>query len=422
MSGPSAPPVRTASDASWWWPLDPRRSLRARAAFGAGVAALALTLLASWGVARILRGQVRDDVGARLEALAAETADKLDRALSERYRELEFTAAVGPLRAPDATGDERRRLLESVREKSSDYAWIGLTNARGTVVTAAGHALEGADVRARDWFRTGQNKPYLGDVRDAPELPATPEDTPSGMPRRVLDISLPVMAANGQLVGVLAAQVNWTTLAPEIVASALPLAVRRERIGLTIYSARREVLLDSGGSGWSEPFEAPDLPDRSKLRGFLLEDTANGAAFITGYARSRGLRDFHGLGWLVTVRQPVEVAFAAAQAWQRQILEAGLAATLAAAAIGWVLASRLTRRLRVLGAAAERIRQGDVLAVMPLPRDQGELSAACGALGAMVDEFRQRQDALETQNLQLQARLAAQTRPTGGKEQGPGTK
>ena len=383
---------------------------------------LAFTLLASWGVARILRDQTRDHVGARLEALASETADKLDRALSERYRELEFAAAIGPLRAPDATLDERRRLLESVREKSSDYAWIGLADAHGTVTAAAGRVLEGAPVRVRDWFRTGQNKPYLGDVRDAPELPATSEDAPAGMPRRVLDISLPVPAANGQLVGVLGAQINWTTLAPEIVASALPLAVRRERIGLTIYSARREVLLDSGGSGWTEPFEAPDLPDRSRLRGFLLENTANGASFVTGYARSRGLRDFHGLGWLVTVRQPLEAAFAPARTWQRQILEAGLAATLAAAAMGWVLASRLTQRLRVIGAAAERIRQGDVLTVMPLPRDQGELSATSAALGAMVDEFRQQQDALEAENLRLQAKLAAQARPMGEKEQESGNK
>ena len=398
-----APSARAETEASWWWPFDPRRSLRARAALGAGMVTLALALLASWGIARILHEQIRDHVGARLEALAAETADKLDRALSERYRELEFTAALAPLRAPGATAEERRHLLESVREKSSDYAWIGLADAHGTVGTATGHVLEGADVRVRDWFRIGQNKPYLGDVRDAPELPAA-DDVPAGTSRRVLDISLPVLAANGQLIGVLGAQVNWATLAPEIVASVLPLAVRRERIGLTIYSARREVLLDSGGSGWSEPFEAPDLPDRSKLRGFLLEDTANGASFVTGYARSRGLRDFHGLGWLVAVRQPVDQVFAPARTWQRQILEAGLAATLAAAAIGWLLASRLTHRLRVIGAAADRIRQGDVLTVMPLPRDRGELSATCGALGAMVDEFRQRQEALETENLRLQAR------------------
>lgn len=409
---PSASSTRAETEASWWWPLDPRRSLRARAAFGAGVVTLTLTLLASWGAARLLRGQVRDHVGARLEALASETADKLDRALSERYRELEFTVALGPLRAPGATADERQRLLESVREKSSDYAWIGLTDSHGTVISATGQLLEGADVRVRDWFRTGQNKPYLGDVRDAPELPATPDDASAGTSHRVLDISLPVLAANGQLIGVLGAQVNWATLAPEIVASALPLAVRRERIGLTIYSASRQVLLDSGGSGWSEPFEAPDLPDRTRLRGFLLEDTANGVSFVTGYARSRGQRDFHGLGWLIAVRQPVEQAFASARAWQRQILEAGLAATLAATAIGWVLASRLTRRLRVIAASADRIRQGDVLTVMPLPRDRGELSATCGALGAMVDEFRQRQDALEAENLRLQARLSP---PKGGK-------
>jgi HAMP domain-containing protein len=423
MSGPdSTVPLYPEMETPWWHALDPRRSLRARAALGAGIGFLALTLLASWGIARILRAEMRDEVGARLEALAAGTADKLDRALSERYRELEFTAALGPLRAPDASSDERRRLLESVREKSSDYAWIGLADARGTIGVATGRALEGTNVGVRDWFRIGQNKPYLGDVHDAPELSPGSAAEAAAVPRRVLDLSRPIMAVNGQLVGVLGAQLNWTTLAPEIVQSVLPATARRARIGLTIYSARREVLLDSGGSGWSEPFEAPELPDRSKLRGFLLEDTANGVSFVTGYARSRGSRDFLGLGWLVTVRQPLEEAFAPAQTWQRQILQAGLFATLAAAAIGWVLASRLTQRLRVIGAAAGRIGEGDVLTVMPLPQDRGELSAMCGALGRMVDEFRQRQDALESENLQLKARLAAQTRPMGEKQQVPGNK
>jgi HAMP domain-containing protein len=405
MSSPDSPATfRSEAEIPWWWAFDPRRSLRACAALGAGIVALALAAGAGWGVARILRAQIQGEVGAHLEALAAATADKLDLSLSERYRELEFTAALAPLRAPDASSEERRRLLESVREKSPDYAWIGLADARGTVGVATGRTLEGTNVGVREWFRTGQNKPYVGDVHDAPE----PDPASVTTPRRVLDMSRPIMAANGQLVGVLGAQLDWTTLAPEITGSVLPAAAQRARIGLTIYSARREVLLDSGTSGWSEPFEAPDLPDRSRLRGLLLERTANRVSFITGYARSRGSRDFLGLGWLVVVRQPIEEAFAPARMWQRQILQAGLAAALAAAAIGWVLASRLAQRLRVIDAAAARIREGDVLTVLPLPDDRGELSAMCGSLGRMVDEFRQRQDALESENLRLKARIEAE--------------
>ena len=58
--------------------------------------------------------------------------------------------------------------------------------------------------------------------------------------------------------------------------------------------------------------------------------------------------------------------------------------------MSWFAAGRLARQLRAVTGSAQRIRQGDILTVMPQPRDDGEMGKMCGALGEMVDDFRAR--------------------------------
>lgn len=397
---------RGPETSSGWWILDPRRSLRARVALAAGSALLVVTLPASWVAGTVLRRQIANQLGPDFENLAYQAGDKLDRALYERYRELQFTAGLAPLRMPSSPPDERRRLLESVMEASPDYAWIGFANSAGRVVAATGHDLEGADASVRNWFRNARSKPYSGDVHEVPELP--PDVADSAGPPRFLDLSVPVMANSGQFLGALGAHLSWASLASDVVASVMPARAQHDRIGITFYSTGSAVLLDSGGSGWTEPFDAPVLPDQRKLRGFFIENTPNGATFLTGYNRSRGYRDFRGFSWLIVVRQSVADAFAPVPLLQRRMVEAGLALAASAAVLGWIFASRLTRRFRAIGASAERIGSGDVLSVLPQPRDRGEISAMCAALGDMVDQLRHQQEKLETDNTRLEARLNAQ--------------
>lgn len=372
----------------WWWVLDPRLSLRAAAALYVGLAAAGFTLLLGWLATRSLQGSLDQHLGPGFESLAVQLSDKLDRALYERYRTLQLTAQLAPLRAYDAAVADRRRVLAAVQDSTPDFVWIGFANPQGRIVAATGGVLEGTNAESRPWFRGALDQPFAGGLREPRELPAAlVRGDDDGAVPRVLDLAVPVADPDGRFAGVLAAQVRWGW-SREVQLSVLPDTARRGRVGATVYAGDGDVLLDSGGSGWTQPPDAPAIPDVRRLRGHLVEATTLGTTYLTGYARSRGYKDYRGLGWLTTVRQPVELAFAPVAGLQRTILGWGFALTVLGAAGSWAYAARLARRLHTVGLAAERIRTGDVLATLPSGTGESEMERMCGALWRLVEKLR----------------------------------
>jgi hypothetical protein len=405
MHEPASPDRGPETD-PWWSCLDPRRSLRARATLGVGGAILVFTLLISWITGTFFHRQLAQQIGGSLETLADQTGDKLDRGLAERYREIQFAASLAPLRIPDNPVDVRRHLLDSLLNDSPEYAWLGFANPAGTIIFATQHQLEGTQVETRPWFRNARNKPYADDVHEVPEL-AGETAASGGPPPRFVDLAVPVVSNIGQFLGVLGAHLSWSS-ARDVQLSVIPdLMAQQDHIGLTLYSATGEMLLDSGASGWTEPPAAPILPERQESSGFFWENTLDGSAYLTGYARSHGYGEFRGFGWLAVVRQPVAVAFAPVQELQRRILRTGLGFAVIAVGMSWLLAGRLARRFRAIGASARRIGTGDILAVLPQARGRGDLPNMCAELGGMVDKLRGRQEELEADNTRLAARLHA---------------
>jgi hypothetical protein len=214
-----------------------------------------------------------------------------------------------------------------------------------------------------------------------------------------------VQDTSGRFAGVLAAQLRWNW-AREVQLSVVPEAATRERIGVTVYSAGRDVLLDSGATGWSQPPEPPAVGEGRRYRGSILEPIPGGTTYLTGYSRSRGFREYRGIGWLTTVRQPVDVALAGVAALRRDIILWGSGLSVVVATAAWISAARHARRIRSVKAAAERIREGDILTVLPQPKDESEIAAMCGALGDLVEELRAKNERLAADN----ARRAAQPR------------
>ncbi len=387
------PPIAAAPGTSdWWWVFDPRQSLRARAALIVGLGTTAFILGLSAITGTLYRRTLEQQTGALFETLAFQLGDKLDRTLYERYRSLLLGARLAPLRDPAAPTAERRRVLDALQEASPDFGWLGVTDARGRITAATAGLFEGNPAVTRPWFRGAQEAPYAGQPREDPELSrqtadiiANRADTTS----RFLDLAVPVLDANGDFSGVLAAHVRWTW-ARDIQLSVVPDLMAREQIGATLY-AGREALLDSGASGWTQPPDPPSIPDNRRGRGVLIENTVDGATYLSGYARSRGFREFRGLGWLVVVRQPVSRAFRPVVALQRGIVAWGSALAAIATIAAWCLAGRHARRLRSVRAAAERIHGGDILAVLPRRHSDSELDRMCGALGELVEDLRAKQ-------------------------------
>jgi HAMP domain-containing protein len=121
---------------------------------------------------------------------------------------------------------------------------------------------------------------------------------------------------------------------------------------------------------------------------FFKEDAAHGAGYLSAFGRSRGFRDHRGLGWVIIARQPAAEVLAPVRALGRQVTAAGIALTLLGAAAAWLAAGRISRRLRSVGAAADRIRGGDVLATLPGTGGEQEVDRMCQAVGRLVEQLR----------------------------------
>lgn len=383
----SAAPDREPDD--WWQIFDPRHSLRARAVLVFGGGAVVFSLLVPWAAGTLFRRQLEHTLGPSFENLAYQVGDKLDRSLYERERALQFTASLAPLRTAGTPAAQLRPALDALLNASPDFVWVGFADADGTVVSAAPRLFEGSD--AGPWFRGARRQSYLGSPHEFPELTREILITGDDPNPRFLDLAVPVTDPNGKFLGVLGAHVRWSW-ARDTQSSVVSETARREHLGVTIYAANGDVLLDSHATGWTEPPPAPPVGDRPGLRGSLTEDAKGDTTYLTGYARCRGFRTFRGLGWLVTVRQPAADAFAPVQELRRQLVQLGAVLSGAAIVLVWLSASYFTRRANAIAKAAGCVASGDILALLPLPHGRDEFQKMCVALGAMVAKLRERQN------------------------------
>ncbi|WP_229446353.1 hypothetical protein [Massilia oculi] len=126
-----------------------------------------LTLLLVEVVERAATDQVKSSIGSGLGEMAMQTADKLDRGMYERYREVRLMARRGDLVAAGTSHAERRRILGDMQSTYGYYEWIGMAALDGTVLVEARGLLEGKNVAKRPWFMNALDGTYVGDVHEA---------------------------------------------------------------------------------------------------------------------------------------------------------------------------------------------------------------------------------------------------------------
>ncbi len=378
------PSAAARRDAVWWRIFDPRCSLCARAALVVGGGAALFTVLVTWIGGNLLQRQLEERLGIMFEDVAVQINAKVDEAVSERLRDLEFVGGLEPFRdggQPAAL----RKILATLQETIPHFAWIGFADPQGRLVAAAGDPLDVAEVGNQRWFLAARERPFSAGPPPIPGGGSGADE--SANTQRFVELAVPVTGSGLQFAGVLGARLRseWATDV-----AVIPEIARGNRIGVTIYASTGEPLLDSGTSAWADPPDVPALPAARRFRGTLLELRAGTAHYLTGYARSRGAGGYPGLGWLTTVRQPAEVAFAPVREFRRAILRWGLGCTVLLLALGWSLAAPVVRRLRTVTAAAVRIRNGEVLATMPGPRGRSEADEMCGAVCDLVEDLRRK--------------------------------
>ncbi len=355
--------------------------------------AIAMGAILAAIIARTAGNQVKADIGSALSDLAQQAADKLDRNMFERYREVQLLAQrpdMGAAAAPAA----RRATLELHQRSYPHYAWIGVTGRDGRVLAATGALLQDFDVSQRPWYRNAQAGTFVGDVHDAVLL-AKLLPAPTTEAQRFVDLAFPL--ADGS--GVLGAHLSWQW-ARELERSVIEPASAHRSVQAIIVDRNGKVLLGPEG------LLAKTLPLPSQGNGYQVERWPDGVDYLVGYAHTRGHSAYPGLGWTVLVRQSVDTAWSPVRALQKRAWWLGVAMAALLPLLAIPLARRIARPLSELADAADRIRRG-AAAELPQLAPYAEVQALSRTLNSLVANLEGRVSARTSQLRDAMQRIAA---------------
>ncbi len=366
---------------------------------------LLLTLLAAALLGWRTSEELQHSIGQGLAQRAADSADQLDAAMFERYREVQLLA-----RRAGAAGEQgpaqRRHLLEDLQRTYPLYAWIGLADAAGKVRTATGGVLEGADVAQQPWWSEAPSGVYVHDVHADPLLG---QQLPSNGSRalRVVDLAFPYYDGASRPAGVLGVQLHWNWV--------------RELLGEDVLVLSRSGKVLAGPDGLLEQALPSGALAQARLQhaGYVEERWADGRNYLVGYGRTRGYDGYPGLGWTVLVRQDAASALAGVRRLQAGVALGGMALALLFALLGWRSARALLQPVQQAAGALRAVEQGTACAVPPLAgsfKELEDLRQACnGALQHQQGQARHMADEMAGLQLRLDERAAEleQTRERG---------
>ncbi|QUY45512.1 hypothetical protein [Acaryochloris marina] len=168
--------------------IDPRQSLKARLLLITFGMVLLLSTVLSLVVGNISTEQLEAVTNQSLEDLAFQVADKLDRGMFERYRDLQIIASLDVLRQPSVSITTERNLLEQLQKSYPNYSWLGVADPAGIVKASTGGLLEGESVAQRPWFQAGRKQPFVGSMHEALMLEKRPSN-PTDESSRFVDLS-----------------------------------------------------------------------------------------------------------------------------------------------------------------------------------------------------------------------------------------
>lgn len=368
---------------------------------------LLLTLVTVQLVGHTLAKHAEADIGQNLAELAYQTTDKLDRGMFERYREVKLMSERLVITDPAVPAAAKRAAIDSMQKSFPYFAWIGITDNRGTVKVASTGLLEGKDVSARPWFAAAYEGDHLHDVHEAVLL-AKLLPNPTGEPKRFLDIAFPYRGPDGVIEGVFGTHLSWQWAAT-VERSVLRTLAKRKAVDTVILSRKGAVLLG--------PKEYTDkVLDQESFRraardknGSVIETWPDGQRYLVGYSQSAGHESYPGMGWVVLVRQPLAEAFKPVDEMRSNILWAGLLAAAVVSLLVWVFARNITRPLDTITRHADALRAGHAQEIPPLRSRLTEVQILRSALNALLAKLLANEHGLRELNATLETRVAERT-------------
>lgn len=321
-------------------------------------------------------------IGNSLVNTAHHISNQLDQFMWSRMHELKILLALEDIQS----GVDHNKIyiiINQLKESFPFFSWIGFTDTKGKVLAATDNFLFGQDISSRPVFKEGIRGRFIGDVHEAVLLAKLFTDAPDDHIQFV-DISYPVLNRSGEISGVLAAHLNWEW-AKELIET-----LHRSLFNYTeifILSKKDNTVLlghdDYIGKSLDNFFADSPVDFRGQ---WMLKTWPDGKEYLTGVVQSAGYDDYPGLGWIVLVRQPVNIAYDDISYIQTYIIYCGLLFVIIFIFLGYFIAKGITKPLNELAVAANHIRQGESL---DFPKHFGikEIESLKCALFNMVDRL-----------------------------------
>lgn len=263
-----------------------------------------------------LRAVLVQEKGADLARTAARAADTLDRVLFERFGDIQIFANDRILFEGNA--DEKTQRLLQYKKLYWYYSWIGVTDATGRIVAATdlfagpdtgGTREGGLGLNRRDWFeivrQTGQV--HLSEAQLSPESEGI----------MAVGLSAPIYGPQGDFRGVVTSRVPLDKLRT-ILEQEGKLQHGEEAQDWLVLNRQGAVIIEKNQvKGMDSSLSKMELlsarraaEDRDKPS--FVEELGQHRQIpvVTGYARTRGYRNFSGFDWTVLVRLDRERAYA----------------------------------------------------------------------------------------------------------------
>jgi diguanylate cyclase (GGDEF)-like protein len=252
-----------------------------------------------WGWGQRSATQLQEEAGVELLQTARAMADRLSHEMAGRAHDVKLLSQLDVLRNledPIAA----RTALERLQGTMPAYAWIGMTDAEGTIAAATGDVLQGKSIAARPVFQNGRKGLWTGDVHEAVLLAQLAPHKP-GEAVKFVDVAAPVQSADGEFRGVLALHLSWQW-ADALRNSILKPRGGDERVQLSVIGRDGLMLLAPTNAAAATALPLTRL--KALEEKWSAERWSDGVESLTGVAESRAQDDFAGFGWRVVAREP----------------------------------------------------------------------------------------------------------------------
>jgi two-component system cell cycle sensor histidine kinase/response regulator CckA len=263
----------------------------------------AFALLAGIVLIRFVEQRFVGVTGGELTLAAVEVAEKLDRMLFERRGDVLMMARAFSSRTSDPKYlSEYLKWMQ--KEYSPVYLSLAVLDVQGTVVAATDTSLVGRDYGRAASFATVRATQRLN-VTDV----AVQETGESGV--EAITFTAPILSPQGAFLGVVTLQVGIPFLEEMTARTIRSLEARPGATGRVEYqmlTRQGRVFVDSdllhkGTINLKELGLPSALLTEAAIPGFIEEQhLQRHVQVVTGYAQTKGLGEFAGLGWSVLVR------------------------------------------------------------------------------------------------------------------------